>query len=377
MSDEYEQVTLGTDSSGRPLVVNRRTEAMLDAVEERLGFDLTVVQGSYMGDHAADASSHTHDGGGVVDIRTWDLTAEQRDEALLELRRVGFAAWYRTPEQGFDEHFHAVAIGDKTLHDEAQGQVEQYYDGLNGLGDPDDGPPVPIHPFVYGEAIDDFGIDDGAPITAATDRDEDGLTDEFERLLGTRLNQSDSDHDQLSDAYETYTSHTDPLAADTDGDKVADAVEVARGSNAGEAPLPDEAVAAGFGGAGTVDRDDDDLSDLYEARIGSDPSKADSDGDGVLDGTEVALGSDLSSIDSDRDGLADLFEARQGTLGQDAAGSLTPDPLNDSAERQPRRGRDGRRRRALRRAFSHRSLRRNDAAASPQTIATHTATHAR
>lgn len=318
MNDPYEQVDLGADSSGRPLIINRRTEAMLDVVEDRLGFELTIVQGSYAAGHAASASGHTHDEGGVVDLRTHDLSVDQREDALVELRRIGFAAWYRDADDGMDPHFHAVAIGDEQLHADAQAQAQAYLAGGDGLGGTDDGPQVDFEVFDYaaylrgeygtGASGDDFDIADGAPISA-TDRDKDGLTDEFEKLLGTSPTEADTDHDRLSDLEETTRSHTDPLVVNTDEDAAPDHVEVARGSDAGEVALPAAAVEAGFGGAGTLDRDRDDLSDLYEAQLGTDPTRADSDRDHVPDALEQAQGLDPTNIDTDADGLTDEWDA--------------------------------------------------------------------
>ncbi|HVK36752.1 MAG TPA: hypothetical protein VM428_13950, partial [Microlunatus sp.] len=80
----------------------------------------------------------------------------------------------------------------------------------------------------------------GAPpppaVPAQRDTDNDGLTDEFERLAGTDPTKVDSDADGLSDAYEAMVSHTDPLLADTDHDSIADATEVAQGGDAGTVP---------------------------------------------------------------------------------------------------------------------------------------------
>jgi cell wall-associated NlpC family hydrolase len=154
-----------------------------------------------------------------------------------------------------------------------------------------------------------------ADLPPPTDTDGDGLTDEFERLLGTDPAAMDSDQDNLSDLYETTVSHTDPLAVDTDQDGTSDSLEVAAGTDAGYVRPTDELLAAGFGGAATADSDRDTLSDLVEYRIGSDRDAADSDLDGVGDNFEYALGSDLLSIDSNRDGLTDGVEFDMGTLG--------------------------------------------------------------
>lgn len=63
---------------------------------------------------------------------------------MKALRQVGFAAWERTPAQGFDPHIHAIAVSDTDMSPEAQAQVGDYFKGRNGLADhgEDDGPQV-------------------------------------------------------------------------------------------------------------------------------------------------------------------------------------------------------------------------------------------
>jgi hypothetical protein len=139
---DYTRVSLGKDSSGRPLVLNQRTLDMFREVERLIGRELTIVQGSYRAGNGASASAGTHDGGGVIDVRTYNLTVAERNAMIEHARMVGFAAWYRTKAQGFDPHSHWNAIGDEDMPVSAQNQVTQYKHGLNGLasyGD-DDGP---------------------------------------------------------------------------------------------------------------------------------------------------------------------------------------------------------------------------------------------
>lgn len=162
--------------------------------------------------------------------------------------------------------------------------------------------------------MDPFAIDGGATPTAVTDSDGDGLTDQFEALLGTDPHQADSDHDGLSDAYETSISHTDPNSADTDHDGIPDSVEVARGTDPGHVDLSAAARAAGFGGLATLDSDHDGLSDAYEQQHGTNPFSADTDHDGLADGVEVARRSDPLSVDSNHDGLSDGFAAEHDLL---------------------------------------------------------------
>lgn len=141
------RVNLGTDSSGRPLVVDDRTLAKLRLAESRLGFTFTIVQGSWRGNAGAAASADTHARGGVVDLRSWNLPASiSPQEAVTELRRAGLIAWYRTTAQGFDPHIHAIDYGNPDLDPSAARQVAAWEQGRNGLASNgyDDGARVPI-----------------------------------------------------------------------------------------------------------------------------------------------------------------------------------------------------------------------------------------
>ncbi|HEU4946904.1 MAG TPA: hypothetical protein VFT31_07105 [Kribbella sp.] len=123
--------------------VNQRTWNMIEAAEKLAGFKFVITQGSY-NKGGVRSSAGTHDGGGVVDIRARDLGPARRGAAVLALRKVGFAAWLRTPEQAnWPYHIHAVAKGDKDLAAQAKAQVAAYLKGRNGLKRNlrDDGPP--------------------------------------------------------------------------------------------------------------------------------------------------------------------------------------------------------------------------------------------
>jgi hypothetical protein len=127
-------------------VINTRTRDMLAEAERLLGRRLVLDQGSYNpgGDPT---SAGTHDGGGVVDISVEGMSAARRTSVARALRRVGFAAWVRSPGQGdWPWHIHAAAISDTDLSSQAQHQTGDYYLGLNGLANrnPDDGPKVTI-----------------------------------------------------------------------------------------------------------------------------------------------------------------------------------------------------------------------------------------
>ena len=131
----------GTYSDGSPVVTDAVTVAALDIQARRLGYSLTIVQGSY---HAGvSQSAGTHDKGRCVDLAPFD--AEHKEHAG---RAVGFASYHRTPAQGnWSEHVHqglliaGVADTDHTADLLAQ-QLKGYRmdPPRNGLG-----------PFPFGE----------------------------------------------------------------------------------------------------------------------------------------------------------------------------------------------------------------------------------
>jgi len=158
------KVALGKDTSGRPLVVDDTWLAKLRVAEAALGFKFTIVQGAYRGSSGAAASAGTHDAAGVVDLRSWNLpTSISPQKAVLELRKAGLIAWYRTKAQGFDPHFHTLDYGCPGMSPSAQRQVTSWLNGRNGLASngPDDGPRVTIPKVApkVGAPVKPFRID--------------------------------------------------------------------------------------------------------------------------------------------------------------------------------------------------------------------------
>ncbi len=101
-------------------------------------------------------------------------------------------------------------------------------------------------------------ITTGRPASAASDAESDGLTDEFERRLGTNPSSADTDGDGLPDGFEVGSAHTDPRSADTDLDGLSDFAEQALGTK-----------------PGALDSDQDGISDRAEVGLGTDPLVAD------------------------------------------------------------------------------------------------------
>lgn len=123
------------------------------------------------------------------------------------------------------------------------------------------------------------------------DTDGDGLTDGFEREIGTDPNNPDTDGDGLTDGEEVLTYKTDPLNPDTDGDGLTDGDEV-------KVYLTDPL---------NPDTDGDGLQDGEEVlTYTTDPLNPDTDGDGLKDGAEVNTHkTDPLNPDTDGDGLTD------------------------------------------------------------------------
>jgi Bacterial TSP3 repeat len=100
----------------------------------------------------------------------------------------------------------------------------------------------------------------------------------------------DSDQDGLSDEFEERVLRTNPTVRDTDGDGLSDLRERDFGSN----PLQ-------------RDSDGDLVDDYREVIVGTNPQDKDTDRDGVDDRTEI-IRSTATPPDTDRDGTPDWLE---------------------------------------------------------------------
>jgi hypothetical protein len=125
-SDAFEHVTY------RGRLMDRKTMAFLQAMERRLGYDLTVVQGSYNAGGVS-ASAGTHDGGGVVDLVSWD-----HERKVRVARELGGFAWFRADLPGvWGEHVHLGVRSHGRLSPAAQAQQAAFdaNPARNGLAD--------------------------------------------------------------------------------------------------------------------------------------------------------------------------------------------------------------------------------------------------
>ena len=106
------------------------------------------------------------------------------------------------------------------------------------------------------------------PLNEIVDSDGDGLSDDFERSIGTDPNQPDTDGDGMHDGWE-HKYCFNPLVNNDDTNVDSDATNDS-----------------------TYDADSDGLTNKQEADWGTDPNDDDTDNDGVTDGQEVENSSD-------------------------------------------------------------------------------------
>ena len=204
--------------------------------------------------------------------------------------------------------------------------------------------------------FDGDGVGDGSD----TDIDNDGLENDAETALGTNPQAGDSDDDDVGDAEDNCPLVLNSDQVDTDGDAsgdvcdldddndgLTDSDEAARGSSSlladtdgdgtGDAAdrFPTDGSETvdtdgdGVGDAADTDDDGDQLSDVAEVSIGTNPLIPDSDTDGILDGadncplfantaqtnTDGDSQGDVCDPDDDNDTLADSEETNYGADG--------------------------------------------------------------
>ncbi len=144
------------------------------------------------------------------------------------------------------------------------------------------------------------------PLVSDIDFDTDGDTlsniDEVDTYLTHPLN-PDTDFDGLTDGDEIFIYFTNPFSSDTDEDGIPDCYEIAH-SDILDPNNPDDAF---------EDPDNDGLLNVHESSYGTDPTNPDTDFDGLTDGDEVykyytnPLQADADA-DIDGDGLTNVEE---------------------------------------------------------------------
>ena len=136
---------------------------------------------------------------------------------------------------------------------------------------------------------------------------------------------ADTDGDGIADNIELWTHGSDPRFDDTDGDGLSDPDEITLGTSIrnpdsdGDGLLDGWEIANGFNplsqpneGEADGDADGDVLTNLQEQVLGSNPRNPDTDGDELPDKQETTHGTDIHNPDTDNDGLTDKQEVNLG-----------------------------------------------------------------
>lgn len=123
-------ITTGARQSYSGVTLNARTAQMLARADSLVSWSLDATKGSFVG--CDGNSACTHAWGGAVDI-VIPWSGDRHWQTVRALRTVGFAAWYRPKSASWNQHIHAIAIGDTDMHTQAADQVGDLWLGRNGL----------------------------------------------------------------------------------------------------------------------------------------------------------------------------------------------------------------------------------------------------
>lgn len=153
-------------------------------------------------------------------------------------------------------------------------------------------------------------------IKANIDSDGDGLSDALEKTMGTDAFKVDTDDDGYKDGDEVTLYKTDPLKKNTSTeiqaiiDKMPPNWPYRGVPESVEIPVVTSTQPAV---SGSIDNDQDGLTNDQELQLGTEPNKSDTDGDGLSDGDEVLkYGTNPLSKDTDGDGYTDAEEVKNG-----------------------------------------------------------------
>lgn len=154
------------------------------------------------------------------------------------------------------------------------------------------------------EASGTMWYKDGVWCDSYSDSDNDDLPDSTELVLGTDINNADTDGDGLPDGYEVKTLGSDPKLVDSNSNGVLDGEEDSDNDN-----LSNYFEYVNKTNPFNADTDGDGLNDYEEIyKYYTDPLKYDTDGDGLGDYTEIKAGLNPLSCDSNNDGINDSDE---------------------------------------------------------------------
>lgn len=165
------------------------------------------------------------------------------------------------------------------------------------------------------------------------DKDNDGMDNYAEQLLGTDPDNPDSDGDGIGDRYETKTPGLSPIRPDSDDDGLPDGLELYLGTSPIRADTDGDQLADGSEWKSTRQLIFQAVSQTYYLPFYSSPFYSDTDGDGLSDNTEFQKGTNPRSIDSNDDGISDNGENLSYTIKGQIKDKKTGRPLENVSVR--------------------------------------------
>jgi outer membrane protein OmpA-like peptidoglycan-associated protein len=164
-------------------------------------------------------------------------------------------------------------------------------------------------------------------VSGDKDKDDDGIENKDEKILGTDFKNPDTDGDGLNDGEEINQTMTSPLNPDSDADELSDYEELKTTmtdpnnyDSDGDGLSDYDELKTHMTNPNVADSDNDGLSDADEIMTHmTDPNSTDSDADGLSDADEInTTMTNPNMVDTDEGGITDFDEVERGT-----------DPLND------------------------------------------------
>jgi hypothetical protein len=253
-----------------------------------------------------------HDGEVLYQIPNWITTAdrvspiiydfdEDQEIEIIHLSSDGALLIKETNDYGLAPWIDTLGSETHTLREDSDedglSDLEERIMGTNSTNNDTDSDTIldglEVNQYVLNPLVSDID----------KDSDSDGLTNiEEVDIYGTNLMNPDSDGDTLEDGDEVNIHLTDPATSDSDEDGLPDNYEILYDSLDPNDPLDAQ-----------EDPDEDNLVNLDERAVGTNPENPDTDGDSLLDGDEIEkyytnpLLSDYD-FDMDGDGLTNVEE---------------------------------------------------------------------
>ncbi|MFA0625338.1 hypothetical protein AB4571_15780 [Vibrio breoganii] len=272
-----------TDGGETPEELEQKKQQAVQEVASQLGLDEEDVLGDFIENDVPEAAFAAEN---IIEAEVLPEDSQQMQEVVEEVKQQPEESSFLKTTEAVNEKIKEVVENSDDIENEAPvfeepvGSVDS-----DGEGVADDLDALPDNPNEY------------------LDSDKDGLGNNED---------PDDDNDGIADADE-IANGTNPFNADTDGDGALDSIDLFPLDSAETSDNDSD----GIGDNADTDDDNDGLSDTEEAELGTDHLNADSDDDGVIDSVDRFPLDETETQDTDSDGTgnkADTDDDGDGVL---------------------------------------------------------------